>query len=85
MVLSQRAAPQGERDREILDAYVQRYGSKVLVDPRTIPGTWVVWVPWLAAVFMIALGLRILKRWHARPVPAAGSATAELPEFDDEE
>lgn len=76
---------EGRSDREILDAYVQRYGNKVLVDPRTIPGAWIVWVPWLAAVFAIVLGFWILKRWRARPLPAAGPYTVELPDFDDEE
>ena len=30
----------GKTDREILGAYIDLYGSKVLVDPRSKPGAW---------------------------------------------
>jgi cytochrome c-type biogenesis protein CcmH/NrfF len=79
----------GRTDQEILDAYVRQYGSKVLVDPRTIPGWWTPWVPWLAAVLAVAFGFLILRRWRARPLPAElsapGTDAAGLPDFDDEE
>jgi cytochrome c-type biogenesis protein CcmH/NrfF len=79
----------GRTDREILDTYAQEYGSKVLVDPRTIPGWWTPWIPWLTVVVAMGFGFWLLRRWHARPVsdPAASSdpAFALLPDFDDEE
>ena len=72
-----------------LDTYVQRYGSKVLVDPRTIPGWWTSRVPWLAAVFAIFFGFWLLKRWRTKALPAAapspGPDVAALPDVDDEE
>jgi len=80
---------EGKTDQEILDTYVQQYGSKVLVDPRTIPGWWTPWVPWLVAIFAIGLGFWLLRRWRAKALTAAlhspGPEVAALPDFDDEE
>jgi cytochrome c-type biogenesis protein CcmH/NrfF len=76
-------------DQEILDTYVQQYGSRMLVDPRTIPGWWTPWVPWLAAIFAIGSGFWLLRRWRAKALTAAlhspGSDATVLPDFDDEE
>jgi cytochrome c-type biogenesis protein CcmH/NrfF len=79
---------EGRTDREILDAYVRQYGSKVLVDPRTIPGWWTPWVPWLMVVFGVVFGFWILRRWRNNPLAAALPASSggqKLPDFDDEE
>jgi cytochrome c-type biogenesis protein CcmH/NrfF len=80
---------QGRTDQEILDAYVRQYGSKVLVDPRTIPGWWTPWVPWLIVILAVVFGFWILRRWHSQPVPAGqpspSPGAAELPDIDDEE
>jgi len=80
---------EGRTDQEILDTYVMQYGSKVLVDPRTIPGWWTPWIPWLIAILGVVLGFWILNRWRNKPLPAGLSSsspdTPELPDFDDEE
>ena len=80
---------EGRTDQEILDTYVRQYGSKVLVDPRTIPAWWTPWIPWLIAILGIIFGFWILKRWHNKPLPAglpsSSAEVPELPDFDDEE
>jgi cytochrome c-type biogenesis protein CcmH/NrfF len=79
----------GRTDREILDTYVQQYGSKVLVDPRTIPGWWAPWIPWLTVIAAMCFGFWLLRRWQAKPVPDAMPSTdlafAVLPDLDEEE
>jgi len=80
---------EGRTDQEILDTYVRQYGSKVLVDPRTIPGWWTPWIPWLIAILGVVFGFWILNRWRNKPLPAglpsSSPDTPELPDFDDEE
>ena len=80
---------EGRTDQEILDTYVRQYGSKVLVDPRTIPEWWTPWIPWLIAILGVVLGFWILNRWRHKPVPAGLPSSSpdipELPDFDDEE
>ena len=61
----------GKTDREILDTYARQYGSRVLVDPRTIPGWWTPWVPWLALIFAVVFGFWLLRRWRVNPLPAS--------------
>jgi cytochrome c-type biogenesis protein CcmH len=73
----------GRTDQEILDTYVQRYGAKVLVDPRTIPGSWTPWVPWLTLILGAVFALWLLRRWRADPAP--DSDDRNLPDFEDEE
>lgn len=79
----------GRTDREILDTYVQQYGSKVLVDPRTKPSWWTPWIPWLTVIFAMGFGLWLLRHWGPKPVPDAMPSTdpafAVLPDFDEEE
>ena len=60
----------GKTDQEILDTYARQYGSRVLVDPRTIPGWWTPWVPWLALIFAVVFGFWLLRRWRVNPLPA---------------
>jgi cytochrome c-type biogenesis protein CcmH len=81
---------EGRTDQEILGTYVQQYGSKVLVDPRTIPGWWTPWVPWLTVIFGVVFGFWLLKRWRAKLPPEASSSpgsddAAVLPDLEDEE
>ncbi|MGP8248060.1 MAG: cytochrome c-type biogenesis protein CcmH [Bryobacteraceae bacterium] len=79
----------GKTDQEILDTYVRQYGSRVLVGPRTAPGWWTPWVPWLALIFAVVFGIWLLGRWRAKPLPAGLASpspdAAVLPDFDDEE
>jgi cytochrome c-type biogenesis protein CcmH/NrfF len=77
----------GKSDQEILDTYAGLYGAKVLVDPRTAPRWWMVWVPWLALAFGVAGGFWLLQRWKTRPGPGSapvGDQFVELPDLDDE-
>ena len=77
----------GEADQDILDTYAGLYGTKVLVDPRTMPRGWTPFFPWLVLMLGVFLVAWLLKRW--REVPRAATAvsageTATLPDFDDE-
>jgi cytochrome c-type biogenesis protein CcmH/NrfF len=77
----------GKSDKEILDAYVGVYGSKVLVDPRTVPRGWMPFFPWLVLILGMFLVAWLLKRWRAAPRTATASSTTEvlnLPDVDDE-
>ena len=80
---------EGKTDREILDAYVRQYGSAVLVDPRTIPGWWTPWIPWLTVILSVIFGFWLLQHWRAKQLAAASASSgpdlAELPKFDDDE
>lgn len=77
----------GKPDREILDTYVGLYGSKVLVDPRTVPQGWLPFFPWLVLIVGMFLAAWWLKHWRAAPATAPVVSTTEvldLPDFDDE-
>ena len=80
----------GKTDQEILGTYVRLYGGRVLVDPRTRPGWWTPWVPWLALILAVVFGFGLLRHWRrANPLPAAvpppSPDVAVLPDFDDDE
>ncbi len=78
---------EGRPDDEILATYVERYGSKVLVDPNTLPRDWSYQLPWLlSAVAAIALAAMI-RRWRrATPATASDSLPAEnLPDLPPED
>ena len=78
----------GRTDREILDTYVGLYGSKVLVDPRTVPRGWTPFFPWLVLFFGVFLVVWLLKRWRAKPGPndaLSDPAFAVLPDLDEED
>jgi len=79
----------GRTDQEILGDYVQQYGSKILVDPRTIPRGWTPFLPWLVLILGVFLVLWLLNRWQRKPVPDAMLSTepafAGLPDFDVDE
>ena len=75
----------GKSDREILDTYVRLYGSKVLVDSRTIPGWWTPWVPWIALTMGAVWLTWFLKRWRAKVEtrqPASDLEDRSLPEIE---
>ena len=79
----------GKTDREILGAYIDLYGSKVLVDPRSKPGAWTPWVPWLTLILAMGFGCWLLRHWRAVPVPAGMSPGAselvDLPDLEIED
>jgi len=77
----------GKSDQAILDTYVGLYGSKVLVDPRTVPRGWTPFVPWLVLILGAFLVVWLLKRWRVTPRTATALSTAEavnVPDFDED-
>ena len=77
----------GKSDQAILDTYVGLYGSKVLVDPRTVPRGWTPFVPWLVLILGVFLVAWLLKRWRVTPRTATALSTAEavnVPDFDED-
>ena len=77
----------GKSDQEILDTYAGLYGSKVLVDPRTLPRGWTPFFPWVVLLVGVFLVAWLLKQW--RMAPSAGAVLSStgvqnLPDFDDE-
>jgi len=77
----------GKSDQEILDTYAGLYGSKVLVDPRTMPRGWTPFFPWLVLILGLFLVGWLLKRWRAVPRTATALSTTEvvnLPDIDGE-
>ena len=77
----------GKSDQEILDTYTDSYGSKVLVDPRTMPRGWTPFFPWLVLILGVFLVAWLLKRWSAAPRTATAFSTTEvlnLPDIADE-
>ena len=77
----------GKSDQAILDTYVGLYGSKVLVDPRTVPRGWTPFVPWLVLILGVFLVAWLLKHWRAAPRTATVPSAAEVvnvPDFDDD-
>jgi cytochrome c-type biogenesis protein CcmH/NrfF len=78
----------GKSDREILDTYVALYGSKVLVDPRTIPAGWTSWIPWTVLAIGTVLLTCFLKRWRPRVEashPASGLEGRSLANIEIED
>jgi cytochrome c-type biogenesis protein CcmH/NrfF len=61
----QRLVEEGKTEAEIIDGYVQQYGSKVVADYAPTPG-WAQYVPWLLALS----GAAVLAWWIHRMVRA---------------
>ena len=77
----------GKSDQAILDTYVGLYGSKVLVDPRTMPRGWTPFVPWLVLILGVLFVAWLLKQWRAAPRTAAALSAAEVvnvPDYDED-
>jgi len=79
----------GRTDREILGTYVDLYGARVLVDPRTRPEWWTPWIPWLTVIFAMGFGFWLLRQWQAKTVPADtlsnGLELAALPDLGEDD
>lgn len=76
----------GKSDREILDAYQQRYGLRVLRAPAGPAWWWSNLVLWVVLAVGTFFAVRILRRWRGahRPTPAVTSEQAiAIPDFDD--
>lgn len=74
----------GRSDQEILNAYVQQYGAKVLVDPRPRPRWWAQSVPWLALIVGFIFAILLLRRWRSTP-PLPNLEGPPLPDSQDED
>ena len=78
---------EGKSDQSILDTYAGLYGSKVLVDPRTMPRGWTPFLPWFVLILGAFLVMWLLKRWRSTPRTATALSAAEignLPDFDED-
>jgi cytochrome c-type biogenesis protein CcmH len=61
---------EGRSDREILDFYKQKYGSRILVEPEGARWWWMHVVPIAVLVLGLAAVLLLLRRW-LKPQPAS--------------
>lgn len=78
---------QGRSDREILDIYKRRYGTRVLVEPEGAPWWLVHMVPLLVLALGTALVVWLLVRWRAGPSLADAPREVRdlrITELDDE-
>jgi cytochrome c-type biogenesis protein CcmH/NrfF len=73
---------EGKSNREIIDTYKQRYGTRVLVEPEGAPWWWMHVVPWIVLALAGAALVAWLRRMKARGTPPAPPA-ALLPTSDD--
>lgn len=61
---------EGKSDEEILNAYRERYGARVVVPPEPDPSPWIRGIPWLAAAAGGVVVAWILARWRRREASA---------------
>ncbi len=76
---------EGKSDREIVEAYKQRYGARVLVEPEGSQGWWMQVVPWAVLLLGLAFTVRLMRRMSARkgaPQPAGAADPASDQEWD---
>jgi cytochrome c-type biogenesis protein CcmH/NrfF len=64
---------QGRSDRQILDAYKERYGARVLIEPEGAQRWWVYTIPVLAVLAGLTLTAALLRKWRANAIAAAGN------------
>jgi cytochrome c-type biogenesis protein CcmH/NrfF len=74
-----RSVQLGKSDQEILGAFVERYGARVLVDSRTLPSWWTTWVPWSVLMVAIVAAFWILCRWRLQRLTVGSPAEFALP------
>ncbi|HSW51152.1 MAG TPA: cytochrome c-type biogenesis protein CcmH [Bryobacteraceae bacterium] len=74
---------EGRSDREIIDAYRQRYGARVLVEPEGSQWWWMSVIPWVALLLGLALTVLVVRRMSARKTPPAPAAGPNLPPDQD--
>lgn len=76
---------EGRSDREILDAYKQQYGLRVLAEPEGAKWWWEHIVPWTVLAFGALIVVLVLRHWmRTRPAVAPGGALAPLPDDLDD-
>jgi len=78
----------GDSDEEIIDFVVSRYGEFVLLKPRLLPQTWVLWfatpLVLLAALGVIVLGYRRRRAGAKGPKPLTANEKRRLKRLVDE-
>jgi formate-dependent nitrite reductase complex subunit NrfG len=67
---------EGKSDRDIIDTYKQRYGTRVLVEPEGSQWWWMHVVPWAVLLLGLAFTVLLMRRMSGRKglPPAAGAA-----------
>ncbi len=66
----------GMSDAQVVQAFVQEYGTVILANPTTQGFNLLAWVlPWVALGLGLALVLWFVKRWRAREAAPAVAAT----------
>lgn len=69
----------GQSDQEILQSFVNEYGTVVLAAPPMAGFNWVAWLtPGIVLVLGFVVAVLVVKRWNRRAVAAAGAAEAEI-------
>lgn len=69
----------GQSDQEILQSFVNEYGTVVLAAPPMAGFNWVAWLtPGIALILGFVVAVLVVKRWNRRAVAAAGAAEAEI-------
>jgi len=69
---------EGKSDRDIIDAYKQRYGARVLVEPEGSQGWWMQVVPWAVLLLGLVFTVRLLRRMAARKELSQPAGAADL-------
>jgi cytochrome c-type biogenesis protein CcmH/NrfF len=66
----------GDSDDLILQAFVQKYGSPVLIVPTMTGFNRVAWVvPYLVLLAGLGIVVFLARAWKMRPIPASGTTT----------
>src|SRR5437773_10506610 len=67
----------GEHDDQILQAFVQQYGTRVYAEPPKSGFSLVAWVmPSVYLVLGTLVVIFVISRWVKRPTPESGSGSA---------
>ncbi|MCZ2073609.1 MAG: cytochrome c-type biogenesis protein CcmH [Bryobacterales bacterium] len=78
----------GKTDQEILAAYKDRYGERVLAPPPRDVRMWTDGIPWILTLLGGAGVVWLLARWRVKaasgPVPAGGPSLPSVPESDED-
>lgn len=73
------AMQKGQSDQEILQSFVNEYGTVVLAAPPMAGFNWVAWLtPGVVLILGFVLAVLVVRRWNRRAVAAASVAEAEI-------
>ncbi len=56
---------QGKSDREIIDAYKEQYGARILAEPEGKVGVWLIAIPVLVSLLGLAAVVLLIGRWRS--------------------